>query len=822
MDSKPKGKDSHKGNSEDVESNISTKKEDVGETVELVPPDGGWGWAVMFGTALSNIIMYPVVQTFALLYKDKFANIGMSATDSSIIINVNSAFGMGLDACQPPATLRDAYMPSASLRNVCLLPASLRDACLPPATLRDACLPPASLRNVCLPPASLRDDCLPPDTLRDACLPPASLRDACLPPATLLDACLPPATLRDACLPPASLRDACLPPATLLDACLPPATLLDACLPPDTLRDACLPPASLRDACLPPATLLDACLPPATLLDACLPPDTLRDACLPPASLRDAFMPSASLRNVCLPPAPLRDACLPPATLRDDCLPPPLFEMLVCPCHSSRCVIATPLHHSTPDNPLRSPCLVQGAILNRYGYRRVAIAGSILTFMGVVLTSFGNSFIHFLITYGFLTSLGVCLLYPAFSLGLNSYFRKKRGKAMGYAMTLTGIGPIIMPLLISKMMSVYGVQGTGLILGALSLHSLVGAFLLQPIKWHMKRKEEDPVEDEDEDQEDKDGDHFKENAMRNGLRRLSVSSQNQRVSHFEVETPTPESSINWWSAQSMNTINLGSSVKIFDEAGYTSLRQTGDNSENAQNKRNTKTRRKGVFRRFLGRVAKVLDLSLLKDPYYINLMVGMSIAMSAELNFSLLTPFILGDMGFSNDQTASVMSAIGIADIIFRFISPFFADYMEYSARTMYLISMAMLIASRTSHSEHMLGRKVSATLSSIKSLVISRQLRIGTENVNSFPLQHHSWRPTLLSVQDAAIIFFNTFKSLLVVAVAIGVAKGVRTVYTSLVIPSYVPIERLASASGLQMVGNGIVLMVFGPLIGKLIVVFF
>nr|CAD7424948.1 unnamed protein product [Timema monikensis] len=484
MDSKHKEKDSHKGNSENVKSNISTKKEDVGETVELVPPDGGWGWAVMFGTALSNIIIFPVVQTFALLYKDKFANIGMSATDSSIIINVNSAFGMGLG-------------------------------------------------------------------------------------------------------------------------------------------------------------------------------------------------------------------------------------------------------------------LVQGAILNRYGYRKVAIAGSILTFMGVILTSFGNSFIYFLITtfnvplvfdteeWPTLSALGVCLLYPAFSLGLNSYFRKKRGKAMGYAMTITGIGPIIMPLLISKMMSTYGVQGTGLILGALSLHSMVGAFLLQPIKWHMKRKEEDPVEDEDEQQEDKDGEHFKENVMRNGisidhdinaqslygidtpiierrkyprdghlfklgLRRLSTSSQNQRVSHFEVDTPTPESSINWWSAQSMNTINLGSSVKIFDETGYTALRKTGDNSENSQNKRNTKTRRKGVFRRFLGRVSKVLDLSLLKDPYYINLMVGMSIAMSAELNFSLLTPFILGDMGFSNDQTASVMSAIGIADIIFRFLSPFFADYMEYSARTMYLISMAMLIASRT------------------------------------------------------------------------------------------------------------------------------
>ncbi|CAG2061331.1 unnamed protein product [Timema podura] len=132
MDSKPKDKDSHKGKSEDVKSNISTNKEDVGETVELVPPDGGWGWAVMFGTALSNAFASGNVtwrsrgrvsdfctgspefnprslQTFALLYKDKFANIGMSATDSSIIINVNSAFGMGLGLVQGAILNRYGY-----------------------------------------------------------------------------------------------------------------------------------------------------------------------------------------------------------------------------------------------------------------------------------------------------------------------------------------------------------------------------------------------------------------------------------------------------------------------------------------------------------------------------------------------------------------------------------------------------------------------------------------------------------------------------------------------------------------------------------------
>jgi len=56
-------------------------------------------------------------------------------------------------------------------------------------------------------------------------------------------------------------------------------------------------------------------------------------------------------------------------------------------------------------------------------------------------------------------------------------------------MTAMGLGPVFMPLVISKLMDIYGVTGTALILGGLSLHSLVAALLLQPVKWHMKKKE---------------------------------------------------------------------------------------------------------------------------------------------------------------------------------------------------------------------------------------------------------------------------------------------------------------------------------------------
>lgn len=55
-----------------------------------------------------------------------------------------------------------------------------------------------------------------------------------------------------------------------------------------------------------------------------------------------------------------------------------------------------------------------------------------------------------------------------------------------------------------------------------------------------------------------------------------------------------------------------------------------------------------------------------------------------------------------------------------------------------------------------------------------------------------------------------------ILVAVGLGFAKGIRSVNMSLVIPNHIPIERLASATGIQMVVNGIVLMILGPLLGK------
>ena len=98
--------------------------------------------------------------------------------------------------------------------------------------------------------------------------------------------------------------------------------------------------------------------------------------------------------------------------------------------------------------------------------------------------------------------MGFNLLSSAFNLALNSYFREKRGRAVGFAATAMGLGPVFMPLFISVLLRQYGTTGTAFLLGGLSLHSLVAALLLQPLKWHMVPKKISPEELEEANEEE--------------------------------------------------------------------------------------------------------------------------------------------------------------------------------------------------------------------------------------------------------------------------------------------------------------------------------
>lgn len=66
--------------------------------------------------------------------------------------------------------------------------------------------------------------------------------------------------------------------------------------------------------------------------------------------------------------------------------------------------------------------------------------------------------------------------------------------------------------MVTYLLMTYGVNGTVLIIGGISMHTVMAALLLQPIKWHMKlslvQPEEEVLMKECSDSDDKSDDVF--------------------------------------------------------------------------------------------------------------------------------------------------------------------------------------------------------------------------------------------------------------------------------------------------------------------------
>lgn len=85
--------------------------------------------------------------------------------------------------------------------------------------------------------------------------------------------------------------------------------------------------------------------------------------------------------------------------------------------------------------------------------------------------------------------MGLCS--SSFSLAMNTFFNERRNKAFGIGATITGLGPIILPQLVSFLLGVYGSQGCVLIIGGAAMNIVAAALLLHPVKWHQRESQEE-------------------------------------------------------------------------------------------------------------------------------------------------------------------------------------------------------------------------------------------------------------------------------------------------------------------------------------------
>lgn len=161
-----------------------------------------------------------------------------------------------------------------------------------------------------------------------------------------------------------------------------------------------------------------------------------------------------------------------------------------------------------------------------------------------------------------------------------------------------------MPIIVRYLLDEYSFSGAALIMGALAFHGIVGAALFQPVEWHMKHFDGD----------DDDGMCFSEKKM---LLQPCRHSLNQHTYDEVITDADDNDDDNDDLVDNKSAFISNDTMSIDSEAILI---------------------RKPSWKR---RIYKALDLQLLIDPIFISIAIGLALAYTASINFSMIFPYFL-------------------------------------------------------------------------------------------------------------------------------------------------------------------------------------
>ncbi|XP_030766427.1 monocarboxylate transporter 9-like [Sitophilus oryzae] len=328
--------------------------------------------------------------------------------------------------------------------------------------------------------------------------------------------------------------------------------------------------------------------------------------------------------------------------------------------------------------------------LKMYGMRKVAFFGAFLMSLGIFLTSFGTSYFFLIFSVSVLTGMGQGTLMPATYLATYTYFKKRLTVATSLSVTGASMAPIFMPKICDILLTKFGRRFTVLFLFFVSLLSLIGCFLLKPVK-------------------------------------QKSSEENE------------------------NDIKLNSEVEVKEELLKT--------IENGVYEKTTIEKPMNVWKKLL----HTFDLHLLQDVPFVLIVLGLGVSFASELNIILMLQFILQELSqFERSEAAVAISVMSITDILGRLVVPMVAHMFNAPPKLMY--GGALVVAS--------IGRTVLA-----------------------------GWS------KEVILVFISIG--------LIGLTKGCRAVFQSVIIPKFVALEKIPGANGINMLFTGGISLVIGPIIG-------
>lgn len=126
---------------------------------------------------------------------------------------------------------------------------------------------------------------------------------------------------------------------------------------------------------------------------------------------------------------------------------------------------------------------VVSALTNKYGCRAVCIAGSLISTVAFILSTFSPSINILMLTYGFMGGVGFGMIYLPAVVCVGYYFETKRSLATGIAVCGSGVGTFAFAPLATILLESYDWKGANLILAGFILNCIAMGALMRPLEY---------------------------------------------------------------------------------------------------------------------------------------------------------------------------------------------------------------------------------------------------------------------------------------------------------------------------------------------------
>ncbi|XP_047532285.1 monocarboxylate transporter 9-like [Vanessa atalanta] len=415
-------------------------------------------------------------------------------------------------------------------------------------------------------------------------------------------------------------------------------------------------------------------------------------------------------------------------------------------------------------------------VLKKLSLRQVGLIGAFIYTLASFLAIFVSSTTQLIVTNGFLQGLGMGLLIPVSYTSFNSYFTRKKVLYLSLCKASIGLITMVYPLFIKFTITEYGFRGTLAILCAISAHSIFGALVMQPVQWHMVKRMKScekivliPPTPASEDNDNK-FDFLKTNNIarqdtksvqniytktyedgqkESGLLFIPKLTDSRRLSIPVVLIPSD--------ARTDSKFNSSDNVyleNLFKAASVSSLGNFG----------NIVVEPMPIIKNKEGKwqtIAEYLDLTLLKDIVYDNIIFGMSMTFFADLTFFTLEPLFLDKNNLSKAEIANIIAVGGATDMTARLLLGLSGQFFKLNSRYMFYAG---------------------ALFAALFRLVF---------------------------------IQFTTYLPMLILTGILGALRSLVHIAQPIVMAEHVPIEQYPPAYGLYMLLAGGISLSVGPMIG-------